>query len=80
MTIDSDSGLTIQHQDRWPTLLAAFDSTTTKAHVHQHKSLIDGYLLALLDGGLIHKFNYERLTKAAEDCAKAAEQAALQDY
>lgn len=79
MTIDSDSGLTIQHLDRWPMLLAAFDSATTKAHVHQHKSLIEGYLLALLDGGLIHEFNYKRLTKAAEDYAKAAEQAALQD-
>lgn len=79
MTTDSNSRLTAQHQDRWRALLAGFDSAATTAHVHQHKSFIDGYLLALLDGGLTDKLNYERLTKAAEDYAQAAGQAALQD-
>jgi hypothetical protein len=38
-------------------------------------SFVKGYLLAMRDAGL-GTFDFERLTKAVENCAQAAEQSA----
>lgn len=71
MTTNSCPLLTSQHQYRWRELVPAFDSLVTQDDILQHKSFVKGYLLAMRDAGL-GTFDFERLTKAVENCAQAA--------